>query len=111
MPEFKNIPFEAVDWDKIPAEEHRGERGTSLWRTIERGSLRVRRVDYSAGFRADHWCPRGHVLLVLEGSLALDLKDGLRHVLQAGSGFIAGDDAGHPHLVHSESGARVFIVD
>ena len=106
-----NWPFESVDWGGVPAVEHAGEAGTSRWRTIEHGDVRIRVVDYSPGFKADHWCPRGHILLVLEGAIDIELRDGRSIRLRAGSGFMAGDDPSNPHLVRSESGARVHIVD
>jgi hypothetical protein len=108
---IEGLSCETVDWDKVPSAEHRGETGTSFWRTIERGAIRLRVVDYSAGFKADHWCPRGHILLVLDGTLMVDLRDGRSLRLEAGSGFHAGDDPANPHLVSSGPGARVYIVD
>lgn len=105
------LPFAVTDWDAVPAVEHPGETGTSRWRTVERGGLRVRLVEYSAGFRSDHWCARGHVLLVLDGELIVRLRDGRELVLRPGMGFEAGDDEANPHLALSGPGARVFIVD
>jgi quercetin dioxygenase-like cupin family protein len=108
---IENTPFENVDWSVVPAEEYKGESGASFWRTVEHGNVRVRTVDYSPGFRADHWCSRGHVLLVLDGELTVDLRDGRSIRLVRGSGFQTGDDPENPHLVRTEKGARVFIVD
>jgi quercetin dioxygenase-like cupin family protein len=105
------IPFTVPDWANVPRTEHPGERGTSFWRTVEANGLRVRVVEYSPGFEADHWCPRGHVMYVLEGEVVLRLKDGREHRLAAGAGFLAGDDEANPHTVVSECGARVFLVD
>ena len=73
--------------------------------------MRVRIVEYSPGFRSDHWCPRGHILLVLEGSLTIRLKDGREYVLDQMKSFQAGDDDQNPHMALTDSGARVFIVD
>jgi hypothetical protein len=103
--------FEVTDWSRVPAEEHRGEAGTSFWRVFENGGLRVRMVDYSAGFRSDHWCARGHVLLVLEGELSIRLRDGREFVLGPGMSFEAGDDEANPHLASSGPGAKAFVVD
>jgi hypothetical protein len=98
-------------WSALLPEEHPGDSGTALWRTLEMGQVRARVVDYSAGFRADHWCERGHVMLVLEGSLTLALADGRQFELERGEGFLLPDDESNPHAARSESGARVFIVD
>lgn len=108
---IENVPFTLTTWDEIMPTEHKGETGTSYWRTIETGNIRVRMVDYSAGFRSDHYCPRGHVLLVLKGQIGILLKNGNSSVLGAGMSFRVGDDEANPHLVYSESGATVFIVD
>jgi len=105
------VPFTITDWSRVPPSEHRGEMGTSTWRVLEAGPFRVRVVEYRPGYKADHWCGRGHIVYVLEGKIHVDLRNGQRYVLMSGMGFEAGDDEGNPHLVHTETGARVFIVD
>jgi hypothetical protein len=108
---IQNVPFSFTRWDQVAAEEHPGETGTSHWRVFSEGNLRVRIVDYSPGFRSDHWCPRGHVLLVLKGELDIELKDGRTFKMGESTSFQVGDDEGNPHLAYSEKGAKVFIVD
>src|SRR5205814_6843388 len=107
---IENVPFVTTDWSKVPATEHRGETGVATWRTVEVGNLRVRMVEYSAGYLADHWCERGHVLLVLEGELTTELRDGRRFVLRAGTSYEVADGDG-AHLSVTERGAKLFIVD
>ncbi len=63
--EMVGIPFAGTDWSEIPATEHPGETGVALWRTIQLGTIRVRTVEYSPGYAADHWCKKGHGLLCL----------------------------------------------
>jgi quercetin dioxygenase-like cupin family protein len=109
--EIRNVPFQVADWNKVPKVEHPGVSGTSFWRTLEMGNIRVRFVEYSAGYRSDHWCERGHVLLVLEGELTIELKDGREFRLVRGMSFQAADDASNPHLPLTKNGATVFIVD
>jgi len=104
------VPFSTIDWSQVPVSEHRGETGSALWRTFERGNIRVRMVEYSPGYRADHWCSRGHVLLVLEGELTTELADGSTHVLTPGMSYHVGEDAA-PHRSFTSGGARLFIVD
>ncbi|MEW6742955.1 MAG: DHCW motif cupin fold protein [Planctomycetota bacterium] len=106
-----DVPFTVTDWSRIDPAEHKGETGTSFWRTVETKGLRARIVNYSTGFRSDHWCARGHVLLVLEGELGIMLKDGRTFHLTPGMSFQAGDDEQNPHLAFSDSGAKVFMVD
>ena len=106
-----DVPFTVTDWEKVEAREYKGDTGTSFWRVFEAGNIRARVVDYSAGYLADHWCPRGHVLYVLAGEFGVRLKDGREVVLRPGMSFQAGDDEANPHLGFSPRGARVFIVD
>ena len=67
--EMKNIPFGTTTWSQIEPTEHKGETGMALWRTQQFDNIRVRMVEYSAGYLADHWCKKGHILLCLEGEL------------------------------------------
>ena len=104
------IPFGTTDWSAVEPTRHVGEAGAATWRTCEAGGIRVRMVEYSPGYRADHWCRKGHVLLVLEGKLETALEDGRRFVLHPGMGYQVAD--GHEaHRSSSRTGARLFIVD
>jgi hypothetical protein len=107
---IEDVPFAAVDWSQVEPVEHAGEHGTATWRTIEIGNLRVRKVEYSPGYVADHWCTRGHVLLVLEGELSTELRDGRQFRLTAGMSYHVADGA-EPHRSSTAEGARLFIVD
>lgn len=105
-----SVPFATTDWSTIPETEHRGESGTAYWRTLEQGNIRVRMVRYSPGYVADHWCTRGHVLLVLSGELVTELQDGSRHVLTPGMSYQVASDVA-PHRSRTTAGATLFIVD
>ena len=107
---IEDVPFAAIDWSQVATTEHAGSRGKAIWRTIEVGNVRVRKVEYSAGYIADHWCSRGHVLLVLDGELVTELSDGRRFVLHAGMSYHVADGA-EPHRSSTEGGARLFIVE
>jgi hypothetical protein len=109
--ELPEMPFTFTDWNRVEPEVHPGETGSSRWRIFERNGLRVRVVEYSPGFRSDHWCPRGHVLFVLKGRLTIELKDGAVFEMPALTGFQAGNDKENPHLASTVGGATVFIVD
>jgi hypothetical protein len=108
--QMHNIPFCTTDWNSISPTEHPGETGMAYWRTVEVGNLRVRMVEYSPGYRADHWCSKGHVLLVLEGELVTELQNGEEHFLRAGMSYQVADQA-EPHRSHTATGAKLFIVD
>lgn len=106
-----NLPFTVTDWASVPATEHPGETGRAFWRTLNIGDLRVRMVEYTAGYLADHWCDRGHVLFVVEGELETGLKDGRRFVLKPGMSYQVSDFGNSPHRSATRTGARLFIVD
>jgi hypothetical protein len=107
---IENVPFLATDWNQVAPTEHHGEKGKAIWRTLEVGNIRVRMVEYTSGYIADHWCSRGHVLLVLEGELITELKDGRTFTLSAGMTYQVATDA-EAHRSISPQGARLFIVD
>ena len=102
--------FETTDWTHIVPTEHPGEHGMARWRTLHFGTIRVRMVDYSPGYVADHWCAKGHVLLCLEGELHTELADGRTFTLTPGMTYKVGDDR-EPHRSSTTIGARLFIVD
>jgi hypothetical protein len=104
------IPFGVTDWSAVERTEHAGSRGTAWWRTREFGEIRVRLVEYSPGYLADHWCSKGHILFVVEGELITELRDGRRFTLTAGTSYQVADDA-EPHRSSTRTGARLFIVD
>jgi len=105
-----SLPFGTTDWSVIAPTRHPGERGEALWRTRQFGDIRVRMVEYSAGYLADHWCSKGHILFVLDGELHTELEDGRRFVLSAGMSYQVADRA-EPHRSSTPTGARLFIVD
>lgn len=105
-----DIPFGITDWDQVPSTQHAGDAGSATWRTRQFGALRVRRVDYSPGYTADHWCSKGHILLCLAGELHTELQDGRRYVLKAGMSYQVADGA-EPHRSSAPLGASLFIVD
>lgn len=104
-------PFTCVDWTKISPTEHPGTTGHATWRTIEVGALRIRQVEYSPGYKADHWCARGHVLFVVAGTLTTELKDGRVFEMTAGMSYHVSDDGDAPHRSHTQTGATLYIVD
>jgi quercetin dioxygenase-like cupin family protein len=106
-----NIPFSITDWTNIDRTEHKGDVGTAFWRTQQFGQIRVRRVDYSPEYVADHWCSKGHILLCLAGQLTTELEDGRRFVLEPGMSYQVGDNAEAHRSSAGPQGASLFIVD
>jgi hypothetical protein len=105
------LPFTVTDWSRIEAVRHAGETGEALWRTVEMGDIRIRHVEYTAGYLADHWCDRGHILHVLEGEIISELKDGRRFTLSAGMSYQVSDFGDSAHRSAAPGGAKLFIVD
>ena len=105
-----DLPFGVTDWSDVEKTEHSGEQGLAYWRTRNFGDIRVRMVEYSPGYLADHWCAKGHILLCLEGELHTELEDGRRFVLSPGSSYQVADNA-ELHRSSTEQGAKLFVVD
>jgi hypothetical protein len=108
--QMQDIPFGTTDWTSVPATEHPGETGCAFWRTRKFGAIRVRMVEYSPGYLADHWCEKGHILLCIEGELETELADGRVFTLRPGMSYQVADGA-EPHRSRTPGGAKLFIVD
>ena len=107
---LQDIPFMTTNWSEVPSTNHPGQSGLATWKTLEVGNVRVRIVEYSSGYLADHWCSRGHVLLVLEGELVTELKDKRRFTLSTNMSYQVTDKT-EPHQSSTSIGAKLFIVD
>ncbi len=105
-----NIPFDTTDWQQVESTKHAGETGMAYWRTREFSGIRVRMVEYTPGYLADHWCNKGHILLCLEGEVETELADGRKFVLTPGIGYQVADQT-EPHRSSTTKGAKLFIVD
>ena len=108
--EIHHLPFATTDWNQVEPSEHHGASGMATWRTCQFGPIRVRMVEYTPGYLADHWCRKGHVLLCLDGELHTELEDGRTFLLKAGMSYQVADNA-EAHRSSTVTGARLFIVD
>jgi quercetin dioxygenase-like cupin family protein len=108
--QMHNIPFDTTDWNSITPTLHPGEQGLAYWRTRQCGDIRVRMVEYTPGYVADHWCSKGHILLCLQGELRTELSDGRTIVLTPGMSYQVADNV-QPHRSVTSTGAKLFIVD
>lgn len=108
--QITQIPFGTTDWSTVEKTDHKGESGFAYWRTRHFGPIRVRMVEYTPGYVADHWCVKGHILLCLEGQLDTELEDGRRFTLTPGTSYQVADNA-EPHRSSTSIGAKLFIVD
>jgi hypothetical protein len=105
-----NIPYQTFDWSSIPRTEHKGDAGIAYWQTLQLGGLRIRIVEYSSGYVADHWCTKGHIVHCLEGEFVSEMKDGTSSRLTQGMTSVVSDDLS-AHRSITENGARLLIID
>lgn len=104
------IYFQTTDWTTVPVTEHRGESGMAYWRTKQFDAFRMRLVEYSAGYKANHWCAVGHVLFCLEGEMTCELSDGRTFLLKKGMSYEVSDNVSL-HRSHTSTGVKLLIID
>ncbi len=105
-----NISFLALDWAEVEKTEHKGETGTSFWQTLQFGGLRIRTVEYSENYLADHWCQKGHIVYCLEGAFVSELESGDIFTLTKGMTYIVSDNLSS-HRSISKNGVKLLIID
>jgi hypothetical protein len=110
MQDNGNIPFQTIDWAAIPVTEHSGATGTALWRTMQYDGLRIRMVEYSKGYLADHWCTKGHIVHCLKGEVVNEQRDGTRSVLRPGMTYVVSDELS-AHRSVTQQGVTLLIID
>ena len=107
---IKSIPFNIINWEEVESIKYPGEIGTAWWRTKNFGDIRIRMLEYSAGYSADHWCSKGHIILCLEGELNTELADGRKFTLTPGMSYQVADNS-EAHRSSTLTGAKLFVVD
>jgi hypothetical protein len=104
------FPFTLIDWATVEGEKHAGITGFAEWKIKQLGDVRIRMVEYSPNYLADHWCDKGHIIFCVDGRMTTELKDGRKILLEKGMTYIVGDDSGS-HRTFTETGVKLFIVD
>ena len=107
---MNGIPFQTINWDQIEKTEHPGLSGTSYWQTIQFQGLRIRIVEYSPGYIANHWCEKGHIVYCIEGEFTSELSTGEKAKLIKGMSYVVSDDLSS-HRSFTETGVKLLIVD
>lgn len=107
---MSNIPFQAIDWATIPKTEHKGDTGMAYWQTLQFGGLRMRLVEYSANYLADHWCKKGHIVHCLAGEVINELATGEQNILTQGMSYVVSDELSS-HRSMSKNGVKLLIID
>ncbi len=110
MMNIKEFPFQTLDWSAVEKEVRTGTSGNATWRIFKMGDIRVRMVEYSAGYFADHWCKKGHIIYCISGEMITELEDGREFILSKGMTYHVGDNC-EAHRSRSENGCSLFIVD
>jgi len=105
-----SIPFTTIDWTSVPKTEHTGETGVAYWQMLQFPGLRIRIVEYSAGYLADHWCQKGHIVHCLEGELATEQESGEVFTLHEGMTYIVSDELSSHRSVTKEK-VKLLIID
>jgi hypothetical protein len=106
----KNIPFQSIDWSVIPRTQHEGNKGSAFWQTIQFQGLRIRIVEYSKGYLADHWCQKGHIVHCLNGEFVSEMEDGREFILTKGMTYVVSDDLSS-HRSATKDGVKLLIID
>ena len=104
------IPYQTIDWNAIPQTEHPGTTGTSFWKTIQLPGIRLRMVEYSKDYMADHWCQKGHIVHCIGGQFISQLENGEQTTMTPSMTYIVSDN-NSSHRSISQSGAVLFIID
>jgi quercetin dioxygenase-like cupin family protein len=105
-----HIPFQTIDWTLVEKTNHTSDTGTATWQTIHFDGLRIRLVEYSKGYKADHWCKKGHIVYCLEGEFVSELNTGEKFILSKGMSYIVSDDVSN-HRSSSINGVKLLIID
>ena len=107
---ISQIPFQCIDWGNIEKTQHTGDAGFAWWQTIEYPGLRIRVVEYSPGYFANHWCEKGHIVYCLQGSFTSTLKTGETYLLKPGMSYVVSDNLS-AHRSSTETGVKLLIID
>ena len=107
---MNTIPFQTIDWNAVEKVEHKGEIGTAIWQTIQFPNLRIRQVEYTPGYVADHWCQKGHVVYCLDGEMNSELETGEHQLLSAGMMYVVSDNLSS-HRSTTTHGVKLLIID
>lgn len=102
--------FAHHEWSSVPVTKHPGVIGTAFEQELVAGPFRIRKVRYGAEYHTDHWCQRGHIVLVVAGTLEIELRDARTIRAAAGDVFWISEQK-YPHRVCSAGGAEIYVID
>jgi len=105
-----SIPFQTIDWSTIEKTVHHGDTGVAYWQTVQFPGLRIRLVEYSKGYFANHWCQKGHIIYCLEGEFVSELENETSCTLSKGMSYVVSDDLSS-HRSTTTEGVKLLIID
>jgi hypothetical protein len=107
---MSRIPYINIDWNNIPNKDYKGEEGIASSKTILYPGLRIRMVEYSDGYLADHWCEKGHIVHCLQGELINEHQNGDVFILKEGMSYLVSDGLSS-HRSRTNKKVKLLIVD
>lgn len=82
----------------------------AYWQVFIMNHIRIRMVEYSANYAADHWCSKGNIIFCIEDEMETELQDGRTYFLKKGMSYQVCDN-NEAHRTSTKHGWRLFIVD
>jgi hypothetical protein len=107
---MSHIPYSNVDWKRIPKTKLKGEKGTVISKTIHYPGFKIRIVEYSDEYLADHWCRKGHIVHCLEGELINEHENGDKFILKKGMTYVVSDGMSS-HRSKTKKKVKLLIID
>jgi hypothetical protein len=107
---MNQIPFSHINWTFIEKVEYKDDKGFSIWQTIQYPGLRIRLVEYSIDYFADHWCQKGHIVHCISGEFISELSTGEKITLEKDDSYIVTHNASS-HRSTSINGTKLLIID
>ena len=108
---LNDVSYSLIDWQNVESTEVKGITGHAFWKTKKFNDLRIRIIEKSPGYRADHYCKKGHVIYVIDGEMVIDFENGEKFSVSAGQTVFLGDDPEFGHSTFTENGIKYFIID
>ncbi len=105
-----NILFQTIDRTSVEKSEHKGETGTAYLQTVQSERLRIRILEYSDRYSADHWCQKGDIVHCLESEFMSELSTCEKIKLTQGETYVVSDELSS-HRSVSAGGVKLLMID
>ncbi len=108
---LKDVPYELINWDGIGKTEVKGLTSKAYWKTKKFGDCRIRIIEKLPGYRADHFCKKGHIIHILNGGMTVEFENGESLSIKEGESLYLSDVEENGHTTYSENGVKYIIID